>query len=258
MLDSDRMTPIGGLRYAKATEWEVPSSYVSFWTRSSAKRAFDVLCVTTALFLLIPVVIIIGALVGIACGRPVLFRQERAGMGGNLFSIYKFRTMVRGASQMGPGVTKTGDPRLTPLGRFLRKHKLDELPQLFNVLRGDMSLVGPRPKLPEFENCKLECRPGITGAATLAFANEEEMLKDIPLDGLDQFHISVLSPMKRELDEKYQRDATFMSDLHLLLSTVLNRNSSVSPETFRLRPGATTLSDYCDQKYPAMPGRPTA
>jgi lipopolysaccharide/colanic/teichoic acid biosynthesis glycosyltransferase len=138
-------------------------------------------------------------------------------MGRRAFTLYKFRTMRIDAT--GPGVTKAGDPRLTRLGAFLRKYKLDELPQLYNVLRGDMSLVGPRPKLLKFEQTGMPCRPGITGAATLAFANEEQLLKDIPLEQLDQFHIEVLSPAKRALDQNYQRRATFSSDLGLLFRT---------------------------------------
>lgn len=194
------------------------TSHVSIWSTSPAKRSFDLVCVVPALLFLSPVVLAISIAVRITSDGPVFFRQERAGLKRKAFTIYKFRTMFNRIE--GPSVTKAEDPRLTRLGRFLRKHKLDEIPQLYNVLRGDMSLVGPRPKLSQFEHLEMECRPGITGAATLAFAKEEGLLKNVPLDQLDQFHIEVLSPIKKSLDQEYQRRATFFSDLDILFGTV--------------------------------------
>jgi lipopolysaccharide/colanic/teichoic acid biosynthesis glycosyltransferase len=230
------------------------------WSTSAAKRLFDLACVAPALFLLWPVILAIAAAVRFSSKGPAMFRQTRAGLNRRGFTLYKFRTMRTGAR--GPGVTKAGDPRLTRLGAFLRKYKLDELPQLYNVLRGDMSLVGPRPKLLKFEQTGMPCRPGITGAATLAFANEEQLLKDIPLDQLDRFHVEVLSPAKRALDQSYQRRATFSSDLRLLFRTFfrvparlifkqpspvpLERSESVHlqwPEEFRFSSHAVAVSD---------------
>lgn len=200
----------------------------SGWSTSSGKRVFDVACVMPMLILMVPALLLIAVIVRITSEGPVLFRQERMGKERKMFTIYKFRTMYYSVSRNGPCVTRVGDPRLTPLGRFLRKYKLDEIPQLYNVLRGEMSLVGPRPKLAKFEYAEMVCRPGITGAATLAFAKEEEMLNKVPPEDLDSFHLEVLSPMKAELDDEYQKRATFFSDLAVLFDTLLKRGAWTS------------------------------
>lgn len=200
----------------------------SAWSTSAGKRVFDMACVIPALILLFPAILLIAAVVRVTSEGPILFCQERMGKNRNAFMIYKFRTMYHGAAETGPGVTQAGDPRLTPLGRFLRKYKVDEIPQLYNVVRGEMSLVGPRPKLAKFEYAEMLCRPGITGAATLAFAREEEMLQKVPPEELDRFHLEVLSPMKAELDNEYQKRATFFSDLAVLLDTLLKRGAWTS------------------------------
>jgi hypothetical protein len=127
---------------------------------------------------------------------PVIFRQKRVGRDGVLFTVFKFRTMAIDAQEDGPSLTKRGDPRVTRFGGFLRKYKLDELPQLVNVLRGDMSLVGPRPKLPHLEVMHMPFRPGLTGAATLAFRCEEEMLQDIPDEELEAYYCRMIKPLK--------------------------------------------------------------
>jgi lipopolysaccharide/colanic/teichoic acid biosynthesis glycosyltransferase len=109
---------------------------------------------------------------------------------------------------------------VTRVGAFLRRHKLDELPQIFNVLRGEMSLVGPRPKLPHLEVMHMPFRPGITGAATLAFRYEEEMLHNIPNDDLESYYCRIIKPLKAKIDWDYMREATLMSDFSLLYETV--------------------------------------
>ncbi len=196
---------------------------VSPWCVSPLKRLFDLACVIPALLLLSPIMLAVAVLVWLTSDGPILFRQERTGLHRRAFTIYKFRTMYHDPVGSGPCVTKTGDTRLTPIGGFLRKYKLDEFPQLYNVLRGDMSLVGPRPKLPQHEHLDMRYRPGVTGAATLAFANEEAILHDVPNEILEEFHINVVSPIKKRLDHQYQERATFVSDFRLLVDTVLGR-----------------------------------
>ena len=120
-------------------------------------------------------------------------------------------------------VTTTENQRFTPIGLFLRRWKLDELPQLLNVLVGDMSMVGPRPKLLEHQIADLSCRPGITGAATIAFAREEQILAQLPNHHLDDYYSSVILPFKHQLDVEYMARATFLSDLKLILDSALRR-----------------------------------
>jgi len=120
-------------------------------------------------------------------------------------------------------VTTTENQRFTPIGPFLRRWKLDELPQVFNVLMGDMSLVGPRPKIPEHQIGVLQCRPGITGAATIAFAREEQVLATLPDLDLDSYYSSIVLPAKLRLDTEYMSCATFLSDLKLIANTALRR-----------------------------------
>jgi len=195
------------------------------WCMSSLKRFFDLACATPVLVLLSPGMLIVAVLIRLTSKGPILFRQQRVGLYRREFTIYKFRTMSHDIECVGPCVTKAGDLRLTGIGRFLRKYKLDEMPQLYNVLRGDMSLVGPRPKLPQHEHLEMHYRPGITGAATLAFANEESLLHEIPEGKLEDFHVNVVSPIKKLLDCQYHERATFLSDFCLLVSTLFKRSN---------------------------------
>lgn len=198
----------------------------SGWSVSCGKRFFDVTCVLLALPILVPTLLVIAILVRFTSSGPVLFMQKRIGRQGRQFTILKFRTMkhlVRGRHR---AVTTAGNQPFTPIGPFLRRWKLDELPQLFNVLIGDMSLIGPRPKLPEHRVADLQCRPGITGAATLAFAREEAVLARLPKQQLDELYQSVVLPAKHNLDVTYMASASLRSDLKLILDTVLRRWSS--------------------------------
>ncbi|MGH9605623.1 MAG: sugar transferase [Terracidiphilus sp.] len=194
---------------------------LSPWSRSTAKRVFDCACVVAALPLLVPTLVAIALTVRWTSRGPVLFLQQRVGRHGRVFTIFKFRTMAAAATNH--TITTATNQQFTPIGRFLRRWKMDELPQLLNVLFGDMSLVGPRPKMLEHVAYKPLCRPGITGAATLVFAREESMLDQIPKHRLQDYFHDVVLPAKRRLDAEYMEHATFLSDLKLIVNSVLRR-----------------------------------
>ena len=191
----------------------------SAWSVSAIKRCIDFVFAAVALLLFWPLLLLAAVLVRYKSPGPVIFRQKRVGRNGVLFTVFKFRTMAIDAQEDGPSLTKRGDPRVTRFGGFLRKYKLDELPQLVNVLRGDMSLVGPRPKLPHLEVMHMPFRPGLTGAATLAFRCEEEMLQDIPDEELEAYYCRMIKPLKAKIDWDYMREATLASDFSLLYET---------------------------------------
>jgi lipopolysaccharide/colanic/teichoic acid biosynthesis glycosyltransferase len=128
--------------------------------------------------------------------------------------------MVHPGPAAGGAITTGDDDHITSAGRILRRWKLDELPQLFNVLRGDMSLVGPRPRVPNQSGARIECRPGITGAASLAFAHEEVLLTGIPRKCLESYYAKRVIPIKQRLDDAYIAHATFLSDLKMILVTM--------------------------------------
>ena len=193
------------------------------------KRAFDLACVLLALPLTLPTLLIIAAIVRFTSPGPVLFRQSRMGRNGRVFTILKFRTMPhrRSASDR-PSVTTSSNQRFTPLGPFLRRWKLDELPQLINVFRGDMSLVGPRPKMPKHQAAYLHCRPGLTGGATIVFAREEVVLSSVPSCHLETYYHSVVLPAKQQLDDEYMAKATFGSDLKLIFKSIFRHWDEVA------------------------------
>ena len=191
------------------------------------KRLFDVAVSLTALALLVPLLAVIALLVKLGSPGPVLYRQQRVSRGGRLFELLKFRTMVVGADRMAPNVSATGDPRVTRVGAFLRKTYLDELPQLLNVLRGDMSLVGPRPETPEFvalyspeERRVLTVRPGLAGPSTLAFMDEADLLAAAP-DPVAFYTTTVLHDRVRA-DLTYLERRSVGYDIRLLAAQVLS------------------------------------
>lgn len=197
------------------------------WSRSTGKRLVDLVLASLLLLVSSPILLLTAVLIKCTSPGPVLFRQFRVGMGGKSFELLKFRTMIYGQPNLGPGLTPQGDPRVFPAGRWLRDRKLDELPQFFNVLRGDMSVVGPRPDLPEYvavltdeQSEVLLLRPGITGPATLRFRHEEDLLAHVPGDKLEHFYTSRILPEKVKMDLAYARNATFLSDTYILLRTV--------------------------------------
>ena len=193
---------------------------LSAWSRSRAKRCFDLAIAIAALPIAAPVCLLIAIAVRICSAGPAFFLQKRMGLHGTPFWIVKFRTMAHEAPAGQGSITTIDDEQITRIGRVLRAWKLDELPQLFNVLRGEMSLVGPRPRVPDQPLCRLDCRPGITGAASLVFAREEAMLAVIPRHQLDIYYACRVIPLKQRLDDDYMTRATLASDLRLLFLTV--------------------------------------
>jgi lipopolysaccharide/colanic/teichoic acid biosynthesis glycosyltransferase len=204
------------------------ASLVSPWCLSPGKRIFDLAVCIPALALALPLMGVLALVVKATSPGPALFRQRRLGQGGQPFVLLKFRSMIDGSHVTGPGVTQKGDLRVSSVGRFLRKSKLDELPQLFNVLRGDMSLVGPRPDLPEYfaagsSECRavLSLRPGLTGMASLTYRDEEEVLADIPQSELTHAYVTRVMPVKAALDIQYASKASFISDVTVLIRTAI-------------------------------------
>jgi len=187
----------------------------------------DVVIASILLALLWPILLLVAVAVRLSSPGLVFFRQTRVGKQGRYFQLLKFRSMRVSAERYGPGVTGQGDTRILPLGRVLRRWKLDELPQLFNVLRGDMSLVGPRPDLPEFcitldktQRHILELRPGVTGAATLVYRNEEAILGEVDADRIENYYVSKIYPDKVRLDLEYAKRASLAGDLMILMKTI--------------------------------------
>lgn len=203
---------------------------LSAWSRSGGKRLFDCVCVAAILPLLVPLLVGIALAVRLTSSGCVLFLQRRVGRGGRPFTIAKFRTLSDSPEETRQAFTTATNQRFTPIGPFLRRWKLDELPQLVNVLAGDMSLVGPRPKLAELTLDAPRCRPGITGAATLAFAREEAVLDRVPVDRLQERYYAVVLPAKQRMDAEYMERATFFSDLRMLAETALRRWDSSAME----------------------------
>lgn len=195
------------------------------WCNSWAKRTFDFVLASVLLLCLAPLMVIVAIAVKLSSSGPIIFKHQRCGKGGQCFNVLKFRTMSRGGT--GPSVTRSGDARVTRLGRILRKWKIDEFPQLFNVLRGEMSLVGPRPDVAEFferatEDARtvLSLRPGVTGWASICFRNEEELLAEVPAEELQDYYVDVVLPHKADLDLRYAAGATLVSDIGVLVRTV--------------------------------------
>jgi len=189
------------------------------------KRLFDLVMGSALLLIFSPLLLGIALLIKRRSPGPVFFRQVRVGRGDRLFLIYKFRTMTVDADQNGPQITSSDDSRVTPLGRFLRNTKLDELPQLINVVKGDMSLVGPRPQVPRFvdefrpdhRSIVLAVRPGITGPTQLTFRHEERLLEGQP--DPEQYYIERLLPIKCAMDAEYVRQRCWSYDLRVLGKT---------------------------------------
>jgi lipopolysaccharide/colanic/teichoic acid biosynthesis glycosyltransferase len=193
----------------------------SRWALSRGKRLFDVVVAGLGLVMLGPVLLLVFALVRVSDGAPVLFLQERCGRDGRRFPLLKFRTMRSGSGSL---VTSSGDARVTRLGARLRQFKLDELPQLINVLAGHMSLVGPRPEVPAYAAGRgspwssiRNLRPGITDWASLALSDEETVLRRA--DDADRFYVEHLVPLKVAVARLYRRRGGLGTDLAILALT---------------------------------------
>jgi len=189
-----------------------------------SKRIFDILFSSIAIAMLFPLYILIALSVLYDSPGPVFFRGERSGKNGTVFRIYKFRTMYSNAS-MAQMTTSVNDQRITNVGKVLRKYKLDELPQFFNVLQNDMSVVGPRPELPYYtrryslsEKIILSVKPGITDYASVEFADLNNLISDV---GANQDYENNILKKKNMLRIKYVENCSFMTDLHLISKTLL-------------------------------------
>ena len=189
------------------------------------KRAMDVVISGGALLVLWPVLLLVALLIKIDDPGPVFYRQVRVGKDGKKFRIFKFRTMVVDADKKGLAITVGRDNRITRMGRFLRKTKLDELAQLLNVFIGDMSFVGPRPEVPKYvdmytpyQRQVLLVRPGITDYASIAYRNENDMLAGA--EDPERMYIDVIMPDKIELNMKYLREISPLADIRLIFGTI--------------------------------------
>lgn len=191
------------------------------------KYIFDRLVSLIGLLFLWPVLLVVAVLIRCKMpGGPVLFKQERVGRYGRLFTMYKFRSMT--VYHSGSSVSVAGEDRITPLGSILRKYKLDELPELWNVLVGDMSFVGPRPDVPGYADLLtgndrriLELRPGITGPASLKYRDEEEFLATV--ENPQEYNDTVIFPDKIRLNLYYLDHYSFIKDIQMIFCTVLGK-----------------------------------
>lgn len=198
------------------------------------KHLFDRIISLLGLVILSPVILVVAIHVRIKIGSPVLFKQERVGKDGKLFTILKFRTMAE--ENEGSSVCVAGDERILPSGNNLRKYKLDELPQLWNVLKGEMSFVGPRPDVPGYadqlqgeDREVLKLRPGITGPASLKYRDEEELLATV--DNPQEYNDTIIFPDKVRINRYYLHHYSFWMDIKIILATVLGRHIQYDGET---------------------------
>ncbi len=198
-------------------------AYNSYYNRV-VKRLIDVLISGTAVIILLPVYVIIGIMIALEDGFPVLYRADRGGYMGRPFRIAKFRSMVKNADKIGGGTTALHDSRITRTGNFLRKTKLDELPQLIQVLKGDMSLIGPRPELLKYvdqyegeEKDILKVRPGITDYSSVEFINLDEIVGS---GNADEMYEKYVLKKKNKLRIKYAHTVSFRTDAYILFKTL--------------------------------------
>lgn len=190
------------------------------------KRVFDIVLTSVGIILILPLLCIIPIWIKLDSKGPIFYRGNRVGKDGKIFKILKFRTMVRNAEVLGGSCTASKDPRITKAGKVLRKYKIDELPQLFNVLIGDMSLVGPRPdvphyisKIPQEKRNILQLRPGITDWASIWNSCEQDVLDCY--DDPDEAYETIILPTKLNLQMKYLADHSLWVDLKILIFTLM-------------------------------------
>ncbi|MBE6055076.1 MAG: sugar transferase [Clostridium sartagoforme] len=190
------------------------------------KRTFDFIVSLIGIIILSPIFVIVSIAIKIDSKGSILFLQKRVGRFGKEFNIYKFRTMVVDAEKLGKQITVGKDNRITKVGAFLRKFKIDELPQLFNVLKGDMSLVGPRPEVPKYvalyndeQKKVLEVRPGITDIASLRYKDENDILGKV--DNPEEYYINVIMKDKLSLNLEYIEKGNIFFDIYLIIKTII-------------------------------------
>lgn len=201
--------------------------------QKALKYIFDRLTALVGLLFLWPVLLIVAVLIKEKMPGPVLFVQERVGKDGKLFNCHKFRSMTIGHN--GSSVSVAGEARITPLGAKLRKYKLDELPELWDVFIGNMSFVGPRPDVPGYadtlqgeDRIILTLRPGITGPATLKYRNEEELLATV--QNPQQYNDTVIYPDKVRINRYYAEHYSFINDIKMIFCTVLGKHMTYNNE----------------------------
>lgn len=214
-----------------------------------AKRSFDLTASVGGLLVLSPLMLLIAALVKAEDGGTVFFTQERIGRGGRPFRMWKFRTMAPNAEDFGLQLTVTGDRRITRVGACLRRLKLDELPQLFNVLTGDMTMVGPRPEVPKYvamytpeQRSVLELEPGITDRASIIFADESALLAEAA--DPERYYIEYVVPEKIRLNLEYAECATPLRDLAVVIETLRHIGPRASAVPWRI--GGEPSSDLTE------------
>ena len=188
------------------------------------KRILDILITLIGTILFFPLIIAISVIILISSGYPIFFLQERVGKDWRIFKIIKFRTMLKNADKMGINISSFNDSRITAIGRFLRKFKLDELPQIFNVLIGNMSLVGPRPELLKYAEYYaddyseiLKIKPGITDYASIEFKDESVLLNDSTDN--EKIYLNKILPRKISLYKKYLKEVNLKTDLKIIFTT---------------------------------------
>jgi lipopolysaccharide/colanic/teichoic acid biosynthesis glycosyltransferase len=217
------------------------------------KRAFDITFSTLGLVVFSPAFGVLAVAIKLSDGGPVFFRQERVGQRGRLFKIIKFRSMVVNADRLGLSVTRCEDPRITRIGRFLRKTKLDELPQLWNVFKGEMSFVGPRPEVARYveryneeQRKVLSLKPGITDPAALAFRNEEELLQRA--QDIERFYVEECMPRKIALSLEYAQRASVWTDVAVIVRTMVGDEGGPACLAVAKRRQVVQLSQTADTK----------
>ncbi len=189
------------------------------------KRPFDLIFSFVGISLFLPMGALIALIIKIEDGGPIFYIQERVGQGGRHFKMIKFRTMIRDADKIGSAITIGNDSRITRVGRWLRRFKMDEFPQLFNVLKGEMSFVGPRPEVPRYvgkyddmERKVLNLIPGITDPASIIYRNENEILGKF--GDPEKYYVEKIMPDKIRINLEYAKKANVLSDIFVILQTI--------------------------------------
>lgn len=202
------------------------------------QRFFDIIFSALAIIALSPILLVVTIILKVT-GNDVLYRQRRVGLGGEYFDIYKFTTMVKNSENMGAGaITLKDDIRVLPIGKILRKSKINELPQLFNILKGDMSVIGPRPQdslgfnafNKEEQDTIIQVRPGLSGIGSIFFRDEEEMMERANVEDKKRFYIESISPYKGKIEAwyvEYQTISIYFRLIYLTLYVVISSNNKI-------------------------------